>query len=476
MARDSGIVASKNIILIIVTTASFIMPFLVAAVNVALPTMGHEFGMEAVVMSWVSTVYFLATAMIQVPCGRLADIYGRKKILMIGLVIAIFSSFLVAYASSVPMLIISRALQGAGAGMTLNSGIAILTTVIPASERGQALGISMAGTYGGLSIGPFIGGVLTEQFGWPSIFFLSGILSIVLMVLVLIALKGEWVEARGENFDITGSIAFGVSIALFMYGFTELLNFRVFIISIGYNTASIPGLAFFLLGVLGLAFFVWRELRASSPVFDLSLFRKNRVFVFSNLAALITYVGTFAMSFLLSLYLQYIQGLSPQTAGLVLIAPSVVMTIITPISGRISDRIEPRLVASVGMSVLCVSLFLFIFLGNETGMGYIVIGLAVNGMGIGLFSSPNSNAVMGSVEKKVLGVAAGTLGTMRTAGMMLSMGIMMMLFSIYIGKAEITAEYYPAFLTSCQVGFTIFAVICLAGVIMQMAGRRKKKS
>jgi MFS family permease len=476
MARDSGIVASKNIVLIIVTTASFILPFLVAAVNVALPTMGREFGMEAVVMSWVSTVYFLSTAMIQVPCGRLADIHGRKKILMIGLVISVLTSFLVAYANSVPMLIIGRALQGAGAGMTLNSGIAILTTVIPASERGQALGISMAGTYGGLSIGPFIGGVLTEQFGWPSIFILSGILSIALIVLVLIALKGEWVEARGENFDITGSIAFGVSIALFMYGFTELLNFRVFAISVGYNTASIPGLAFFLLGVLGLAFFVWWELRASSPVFDLSLFRKNRVFVFSNLAALVTYVGTFAMSFLLSLYLQYIQGLSPQTAGLVLIAPSVVMTIITPISGRISDRIEPRLVASVGMAVLCVSLFLFIFLGNETGMGYIVIGLAVNGMGIGLFSSPNSNAILGSVEKKVLGVAAGTLGTTRTAGMMLSMGIMMMLFSIYIGDAEITAEYYPAFLTSCHVGFTIFAVTCLAGVIMQMAGRRKKKS
>jgi MFS family permease len=476
MARDSGIVASKNIILIIVTTASFIMPFLVAAVNVALPTMGQEFGMEAVVMSWVSTVYFLATAMVQVPCGRLADIYGRKKILIIGLVISIFTSFLVAYANSVPVLIISRALQGAGAGMTLNSGIAILTTVIPATERGQALGISMAGTYGGLSMGPFIGGVLTEQFGWPSIFILSGILSIVLMILVLWALKGEWVEARGENFDITGSIAFGVSIALFMYGFTELLNFQVFIISIGDKIASIPGFAFFLLGVLGLAFFVWWEIKASSPVFDLSVFRKNRVFVFSNLAALITYMGTFAMGFLMSLYLQYIQGFSPQTAGLILMAPSVVMTIFTPISGRISDRIEPRLVASTGMSLLCVALLLFIFLDNDTTLGFIIIGLAAYGMGMGLFSSPNSNAVMGSVEKKVLGVAAGTLGTTRTAGMMLSMGIMMMLFSIYIGQAEITVEYYPAFLTSCQVGFTIFTVICLGGVIMQMAGRRKKKA
>jgi multidrug resistance protein len=455
---SNGATVNKNIVLVIVTTISFIMPFLVAAVSVALPTMGREFDMDAVAMSWVSTVYFLATAVIQVPCGRLADIFGRKKLLILGMVISIFSSFLVAFASSVPMLIISRALQGAGAGTILNNGLAILTTTTPATERGRALGISMAGTYGGLSLGPLIGGFLTEHFGWPSIFLLSGILSIALIIMVFLTLKGDWVEAAGEKFDLVGSIAFGISVASFMYGFSALL--------------TVTGMVLFAIGILGFLFFVRWESRTTSPVFNLGLFRKNRVFVFSNIAAIVTYIASFAVNFNLSLYLQYIQGRSPQTAGLILVVPAVLMTIFTPLSGRLSDRIEPRLVASTGNMFLCVSLLLFIFLGNETSLGYVIVALAFNGTGMGLFSSPNSNAIMGSVGREVLGVAAGTLGTTRTAGMMLSMGIMMILFSIYMGQAEVTPEYYPQFLDSCRAGFTIFTVICLAGVFFQLAGRR----
>ena len=456
---SNGTTANKNIVLAIVTTISFIMPFLIAAVSVALPTMGREFDMDALTMSWVSTVYFLATAMIQVPCGRLADIFGRKKLLIIGMVISIFSSFLAAFASSVPMLIISRALQGAGAGTTLNSGIAILTTTTPATERGRALGISMAGTYSGLSLGPFIGGFLTEQFGWPSIFLLSGFLCIALIIMIFLTLKGDWVEAAGEKFDFVGSIAFGISVALSMYGFSALL--------------TVTGMILFVLGILGFLFFVWWESRTKSPVFNLGLFRKNRVFVFSNVAAMVTYVASFAVSFLLSLYLQYIQGLSPRTAGLILVVPAVLMTIFTPLSGRLSDRIEPRLVASTGSMFLCVALIMFIFLGNETSLGFVIAALAINGTGMGLFSSPNTNAIMGSVGKEVLGVAAGTLGTTRTAGMILSMGIMMILFSLYMGQAEVTPEYYPQFLDSCRTGFTIFSIICLAGVFFQLTGRRK---
>ena len=462
MTSNTGVAISKNVVLIIVTTVSFIMPFLVASVSVALPTMGREFNMDAVMISWVSTVYFLTTAMIQVPCGRLADIYGRKKLLLLGLVISVFSSFLVAYANTVPMLIISRALQGVGAGVTLNQGIAILTTVIPANERGQALGISMAGTYSGLSLGPFIGGVLTEQFGWESIFYLSGILSIVLIVLVFWALKGEWAEARGEKFDKVGSVTFAIAIALFVYGFSTL------------NT--VLGGILLVIGILGLLLFARWEARTESPVYNLALFRKNRVFIFSNLAALITYIAGFAQGFLMSLYLQYIHGQSPQTAGLVLVSPAVVMTIFTPISGRISDRIEPRLVASVGITLLCISLFMFIFLHSNSTLGFVIAGLAIYGTGMGFFSSPNSNAIMGSVEKRVLGVASGTLGTTRTGGMLLSMGIIMVLFSIYMGQAEITPDLYPEFLTSMRAGFIIFTIICLVGIIVQFAARRAKQA
>jgi len=457
MTSNSRGATNRNIVLIISTVTSLIMPLFVAALNVALPTIGREFAMEAVVMAWVGTIYFLAVAMVQVPAGRFADIHGRKKTFIAGLLLTIFAAFLGVFAGSVPVLLISLALVGMGSGIMFNNSISILTSVFPADKRGRALGISTAGTYSGLSLGPYIGGVLTETFGWQSLFILTGTLSVVLLALIFYALKGEWREAAGEKFDVVGSLTYAVSIALFIYGFSQL--------------PAIIGIVLFLLGVAGLILFARWEARTESPIFNLSLFRKNRVFFFSSLAVFISYIATFAITFLLSLYLQYIRGLSPQMAGLVLIVASVLMAILTPISGRVSDRIEPRLVASVGMSLNCVALLMFIFLGDGTPLWYIMVTLAVNGLGIGIFASPNTNAVMGSVARKYLGVAAGTLGTMRTAGMMVSMGIMMILFSLIIGQAEITPAYYPQFLTSARTGFIIFTVVGICGLLCQLLAR-----
>jgi MFS family permease len=323
------------------------------------------------------------------------------------------------------------------------------------------LGISQSGTYLGLSLGPLIGGVMTEQFGWRSLFLLSGCLGLVLILLVFWGLKAEWREARGERIDRIGSVAYVIAIALFMYGFSSL--------------PYLLGIILFAVGVLGLAFFVWWESRVTSPVLDLSLFRRNRVFMLSNVAALITYISTFAVNFLLSLYLQYIKEFSAQTAGLVLIASSVLMTVFTLLSGLISQKIEPRLVATLGMALNSAALIMLIYLGSDTSLWYIILALAVYGVGIGLFVSPNTNTIMGSVEHRVLGVASGTLGTMRTAGMMLSMGIVMILFSLYIGRAEITAEYYPQFLTSVRVGFVVFSALCIGGLIAQLIARSARK-
>ncbi len=451
---------NRNVVLIIATISAFVVPFLVSSINIALPDMSGDLHMEAVVMTWVNTIYFLAIAMAQVPMGRLADIYGRKKLYLLGLVIAIVASAMAALSNSVVMLLISRALQGVGAGMTFNNIMAILTSVFPAGERGRALGINMAGTYGGLIMGPLVGGLLTDAFGWRSIFIFSGICSFLLILPVLFFLKGEWREARGEKFDLAGSVVYGIAMAVFMYGFSALPAWRAAV--------------FLLLGTAGLFYFTRRELKMPSPVLDFRLFRQNRVFLFANLATLINYMATFTVTFLLSLYLQHIKALEPDQAGLVLMASSIPMTIITPLAGRLSDRIEPRLVAATGMAVGCAALVLLIFLNHATPLWYIILTLVLYGIGIGLFSSPNTNAILGSVEKKVLGVASGTIGTMRTGGMMLSLGIMMILFSIYIGQAEITPTYYPQFLMSARVGFIVFTVIGIGGVIAQLAGREKQ--
>jgi MFS family permease len=462
MSDASGPPVRKVIILIIVTTSAFIMPFLASSLSVALPTIGDEFSMDAVMISWISTVYFLAVLMVQVPSGRLADIYGRKKIFILGLLIAICASFLMAFASSGPMLIIGRAIQGVGAGMLTNTSVAILTATIPAEERGQAFGISLAGTYSGLSLGPFIGGVMTEHIGWRSIFILSGILVVIILLMVFWKLRGEWADARGERFDAAGAVVFALSIALFTYGFS-IIN-------------TLPGVFLLLAGVAGFLIFGRLQARSDSPILNLGLFSKNRAFVFSILAALITFIASFAVSFLSSLYLQYIHGLSPQMAGLVLVSPAVVMTIFTPVSGRLSDKVAPRLVASAGNIFIFMALFLFIFLGEDTPIGFVIAGLVLYGMGMGIFSSPNSNAIMSSVEKRHLGVASGVLVTTRSGGMLLSMGITIVLFSIYMGQAEVTPDLYPEFLLSLRTGFIVFSALGLVALLLQFNARKSKRA
>ncbi len=229
------------------------------------------------------------------------------------------------------------------------------------------------------------------------------------------------------------------------------------------------GAALVALGIVGFVAFIWWEAKVEHPVLDLSLFQANTVFAFSNLAALINYSATFAVTFLLSLYLQYTKGYSPLMAGLVLVPQPVVMTTLSPFAGRLSDRIEPIIVASTGMAVTTLGLFFFIFLGEGTSLALIIPNLVILGIGFALFSSPNTHAVMSSVEKRYYGVASGTLGTMRTIGQSLSMGIVMLIFAVYIGGTRVTPEVYPLFLKSARVAFIIFTGVCFLGIFASLA-------
>jgi MFS family permease len=214
---------------------------------------------------------------------------------------------------------------------------------------------------------------------------------------------------------------------------------------------------------------VWWEMRAPSPLLDVKLFAQNRVFVFSNLAALINYSATSAVGFLLSLYLQYVQGFNPQQAGAILIAQPIVQATFSPLSGRLSDTTEPRIVASLGMGLTTVGLFLLIFLGQDTALWLILLNLVLLGFGFALFSSPNTNAIMGSVEKRFYGVSSAMVGTMRLIGQMLSMGIATLLLSLYVGRTQITAENSALFMQSIQVTFAIFVGLCFLGILASLA-------
>jgi len=411
--------------------------------------------MDAILLGWVATSFLLASAMLLVPVGRIADIYGRKRIFTYGMITFTAASILAAISTSAAMLISSRVLQGIGGAMVYSTAVAILISVFPPEERGRVLGINLAAVYAGLSVGPFVGGLLTQHLGWRSIFWVSVPLGLLVIALIFWKLKGEWAEAKGEKFDIVGSIIYSLTLIAIMYGFTML--------------PEMSGAGLILVGGLGIAAFVKWETKVESPVLDLRMFRKNTVFALSNLAALINYSATFAVSFLLSLYLQYIKGLSPQNAGLVLVAAPVMQAIFSPLAGRLSDKIEPRIVASAGMGLTVIGLIFFIFLNTTTSLWFIIAGLIVLGFGFALFSSPNTNAVMSSADKKFYGVASATLSTMRQLGMTFSMGLVMVMFAIYIGRVQITPDYYPQFLSGSSTAFIIFAALCFGGIFASLA-------
>ncbi len=455
MKTDVSSTTSKRVALLVATTSSFLTPFMSSSINIALPAIGKEFASDAVTLSWVATAYLLAAAMILVPIGRIADIYGRKKVFTYGLLIYTISSLLCAMAPSTISLISFRVLQGIGGAMKFGTGVAMLTSVFPLGERGKVLGINVAAVYIGLSLGPTLGGLLTEHLGWRSIFLVNVPLGLIIISAVLWKLKGEWAEARGEKFDLTGSVIYSLALVAVMYGFSLL--------------PAMSGACLIATGTVGILAFVRWQMRVESPVLNMSLFKNNTVFSLSNLAALINYSATFAVGFLLSLYLQYIKGVSPAHAGLILLPQPLVMAVLSPVAGRLSDRIEPRLVASIGMALTTMGLFLFTFLNQDTGIEFILASLTILGIGLAFFSSPNTNAVMGSVEKKFYGVASGTLATMRVTGQMLSMGIAMLLFALYIGRVQITPEYYPLFLTSTKTAFIIFAALCFGGIFASLA-------
>lgn len=449
---------NKNIILFIVVITSFMTPFLLSAVNVALPDIQSEFSVDAVTLSWVTTAFLLSTSVFLVPVGKLSDIYGRKKLFIIGVIVATLSNILTVFISNIEQLIFLRIIQGIGGAMIMTTGVSILTSVFPPKERGRALGIVVASVYIGLSTGPFIGGILTEYVGWRSIFLLTIPFGVISLLAILTKIKEEWADAAGEKFDILGSVLYGIALILFMCGISFIKHLYGII-------TIISGIVFFII------FIKW-ELKVGYPVFEIKLFSKNKLFAYSNYAALINYAATFSVMFLLSLYLQNIKGMSPKEAGLILIIQPIIQAIFSPFAGKLSDRIDPGIIASIGMSINAVGLISFALLSSNSSYYHISFSLALMGFGFALFSSPNMNAIMGSVEKVHYGIASGASSTMRLLGQMFSMGVVTITFVFMMSGKQISPDSIEEFMRSLKVAFVVFSIFCCIGVFFSL--NRKK--
>ncbi|MCX7909694.1 MAG: MFS transporter [Ignavibacteria bacterium] len=446
----------KNAVLLVSVITSFLTAFLGSSVNVALPSIQKDFHIDAVSLAWISSSYLLATASILLPFGRLSDIIGRKKTFLWGLVFFTFFSFLCAFSPNIYILILLRIFQGVGAAMIFSTSTAIITSVFQPGERGKAMGYSVSAVYFGLTFGPAFGGILTYHFGWHSIFVLNLPIGIFIAYLVQIKLKDtEWADSKGEKFDWTGSLLYILGLSSLMLGFTRI--------------QSHFGKISLVVSIVILVVFLVFENKTKYPIIPVNIFLKNITFTFSNISALINYSATFAVGFLLSLYLQYIKGFTPQTAGFILAIQPVTQAIFSSFAGRLSDKIEPRYVASFGMFLTAVGLFLLSFINFHTPLQYVIIAQISLGLGFAFFSSPNTNAIMSSVEKRHYGVASAAVGTMRLVGQTLSIGIVTMFFAIHLGGTKFAAHLFPKFISlanSILLGFSIF---CAIGIIASLA-------
>ncbi len=442
---------------------AFITPFLASSVNIALPTINTDFAVtDQALLQWVVLGFLLSAAIFVVPFGRIADIFGRKTIFVSGLSIVVVSSLLCTVSNSIYMLIASRVLEGFGSAMIFGTSMAILTAAYPAKERGKVLGINVAITYVGLSLGPFLGGIVTQYLGWRYIYGAIMVYAFLIAIIAQRVVKENERCAENGNFDIAGTALYAAML------FTLILGLSLI--------PDILGAGLIALSIVVMAIFFWWELHNSTPILKISVFDKNTVFMFSNLAALINYSATAAVALLLSLYLHYMQGFSVETAGLILIAQPIVQAVFSPLTGRLSDRMEPRIVASAGMGLCTIGLVLFAFLTPSTPLVIVIVSLMFMGLGFALFSSPNTNAIMSSVERCDYGVASGMVSTMRLIGQMLSVGVTMLIFSVIMGHTEISAKD-PQLMSSIQVAFVIFAVMCAIGVVFSLArGNLRKKA
>jgi EmrB/QacA subfamily drug resistance transporter len=452
---------SRSATLLVVCTAHFLMPFMMSAVGVALPAIGRDFSASAMQLGLVETTYVLSASIFLLAMGRLGDIYGRRRIFQYGIVIFTLVGGLLSQAWSIESMIVMRFLQGMGGSMVMATTFAIVVSVFPPEERGKALGIAVASVYAGISCGPFFGGALITAFSWRAIFYMAVPLGMLTFIVSCRKLRGEWAEAKGEPFDWRGSLVYAGGIMLLILGASNL-------------DQGLWAWLLALCGTGGLVYFLILESRTEYPVLNVALLLGNRVFAFSNLAALLNYAGTFGVTFFLSLYLQYVKGLDPHEAGMILMIQPIVQAVFSPLCGRLADRFSAAGVATIGMGFCATGLGIAATITAATHLQLIIAMLVVLGLGFALFSSPNVSVIMGSVAPRYLGVASGLNSTMRTLGMMASMTIITIIFSIVMAGQAVTVQTQPQFLFSMHVALLTFSALCVIGIFFSMARIRKQ--
>jgi EmrB/QacA subfamily drug resistance transporter len=433
-------------------------------VNIALPAIQASFGADLPTVEWVVVAYLLVSGSLLLPFGRLGEVVGFKRVYLAGFGLFTFASLLCGSAPNELALIGCRVLQSLGGAMLMAMGPAIVARTFPVQERGRALGLNAVSISVGLSLGPSLGGIVTQLATWRAIFLINipiGILAILWANRVLPTEGG----GKQESFDVRGALLSGFALFALLLGLTEGQAW-------GWNSVTILGLfAGFL--VLGGAFLI-AERVSSEPLFDLALFR-IRPFSAGLASMVVTFSGMFTATFLMPFLLQQARGFSPIEAGLLLTPVPITTAFVAPVSGMLSDRTGPRLPTSLGVGFMVLGLLSLTQLPVDFALPDLVWRLVLLGIGQGLFSSPNSSAVLGSVPRARVGTASGTLAQMRVNGQALGIAISGAIVAIRMpahlaaaGGPVTTAVANTALADSIHDAFAIGALICCVGIVTSL--------
>jgi len=452
MPQIESYTSLQKSVLVMVLLNALSVPIMLSSVNVALPHIAADLELSALTTSWIPTAFLMASAMFILVFGRLADMFGRKKVFLMGCVSVVFASLLAAASTGAISLLSARFLQGVGAAMLYATQMAIISSVFPVATRGRVIGLVIAFIYIGLATGPLLGGIVVDQFGWRINFLLQIPLAVLVYFIGVYKVEGDWAADERGSFDFTGALIYCSAILIVCIGVSFL--------------PSLTSTILIAAGLIGIGIFFHQAKANEHPLMDVNLFFTNKTFTFSCLASFIMYTATFMNVVLLSLYLQYLKGLSPTTAGLLMMVQPLTMAIFSPLMGRLSDNTEPRILASAGMSITAFGLVLLAMLNSESQTTSIVLALVVTGLGFSLFSSPNVNAIMGSVSRKYLGAAAAAVSTTRILGQLSSMVLVTLVMALNFGAAQIEPSSYFELEKTISFSFFLAAAICLPGLVL----------
>ena len=443
----------KKLVLLACCLSGFINPLLSTMMNLSLVSISDDFGVGSHQLGYVNTAFLLASVVFMVPLSKGADIIGKRRMFLTGLLVIVVACILACFSPSFWWLIGCRVLLGAGAAAIVSTGISMIADVYR-EHRGGAIGIQTTCVYIGLAAGPPLGGTLNDLIGWHALFLL--VIPLAAGAFICLSMfKHEIAPNKGRHFDATGAVLYGIGIVLAMGGVINLPQTWAF--------------AMLIVGAAVLALFVRWELKVEDHLLNIRLFR-SRVFSGSCVAAFLNYAASYSISYFMALYLQSIGALTATEAGTLMLVQAGMQALLTSYFGKLSDRMEDkRILPTLGMAIVSVGVATFLFYGTEMNIVLVMATMIIVGSGMGMFAAPNTSVIMGSVGKDETSEASGMVSVMRQTGMMVSMGIAMLLISVIMGGADhLVPENYGVFVDVMHYAFAVYLGMCLVGMLASL--------